>query len=108
MKIERIKITVTEPVTLNRTQAHIMQYDMSRDSYPIYMLGEREPRYMYQNRYGPTLDIKFLCPKCTAEFEVKITRWSYEEGIDMTCVCGLPLHILPVSDEYYNERPRFL
>lgn len=97
MRIENIKIVIAEEVRRTPTQAHVMRYNMSQEQYPLYTMNPNDPPVY--NGYGPSISVEFICPKCAAEYKVQLRIWN-EQNVEMVCMCGLPLHVLPDRSEY--------
>lgn len=100
MRIENIKIVIAEEVRRTPTQAHVMRYNMSQEQYPIYTMDPNDPSVYFRSRYGPSMSVEFICPKCAAEYKVQLRSWDLEQNVEMVCMCGLPLHVLLDRSEY--------
>lgn len=106
MRIENIKIVIAEEVRRTPTQAHVMRYNMSQEQYPIYTMDPNDPSVYFRSRYGPSMSVEFICPKCAAEYKVQLRIWN-EQNIEIVCTCGLPLHVLPDRSGEYRTPFRF-
>lgn len=97
MKIETISIVIAEKPKLHREQAHLMQWDMTQPRpMAIYTLGDhRSPVEYVPTAHQRTIDITCMCPRCATEFRMTIRYLADDNNVEMVCVCGLPLHILP-------------
>jgi len=105
MKIKTINIT-TVAAKPPKTQAHVSHYDVDYNN-SLYSMRHTVNASYVPSIVSPILNVVCSCPQCGTEFRILARAWASNQDMEMNCVCGLALLIMPAQQNEY-ERSRYI